>query len=213
MKSCLRDSLTVFVEAGVNPIIIFMTAGELGIPHGSAVTPEEMAEIRTAEGEQAAEVLQAVFHTLNFPDMGLHRIPFETLVTTVLELIRKINPDLLFSFNPENQPYIDHPDHTITGMVAKYVGAATNVEKLHPEFPAPPSRPQLYLWTTHTEKTEEKIHRVPLSKKTRQQKYDYLKTVYPSQFQTKDELEWIPIFEGISRDKGQKHSERYIKIR
>lgn len=190
-----------------------MTAGELGIPHGSAITPEEMAQIRTAEGEHAAEVLQAVFHTLNFPDMGLHRIPLETLVTTVLELVRAIDPDLLFSFNPENQPYIDHPDHTITGMVAKYVGAATNVAKLHPEFPAPPNRPQLYLWTTHTEKTEEKIYHMPLSKKARQRKYEYLKTVYPSQFQAKSELEWIPIFESISQESNRRHSERYIKIR
>jgi len=190
-----------------------MTAGELGIPHGSAITPEEMAEIRTAEGEHAAEVLQAVVRSLNFPDMGLHRIPFETLVTTVLEIVRAVNPNLLFSFNPENQPYIDHPDHAITGMVAKYVGAGLNVEKLHPEFPAPSSRPELYLWTTHTEKTEEKIYHVPLSKKTRKKKYEYLKTVYPSQFQAKDELEWIPIFESISREKGKIHSERYIKIR
>lgn len=190
-----------------------MTAGELGIPQGSALIPSEMAQVRHGEAQQAAEVWKAGLKIFNFPDMGLPAIPFETLIEAVLPLVRKLSPDALFSFNPENQPNIDHLDHTITGMLAKQIGAGLNVAHYHPQSPAQANRPELYLWTTHTEKTEEKIYQRPLPKKIRQQRYDYLKTIHPSQFQVSDQLGWIPIFEDLSREKGKKHSERYIKIR
>ena len=172
-----------------------------------------MAVIRRQEAQQAAIALQASLRLLSFPDMWLQRLPFETLIETVLPILREINPDVLFSFNPENQPFIDHPDHWVTGMLAKYVGAALNVLHLMPESPAPAQRPQLYLWTHHTTATEERIHSLPLTKNDRKKHNDYLKKFHPSQFQATDEQEWIALFERISREKNNKHSERYIKIR
>lgn len=171
-----------------------------------------MAQIRRREAERAAAVFGATLTILEFADTSLKLVAFEALIMAVLPLIRKINPDALFSFNDENQLHINHPDHRVVAQVAEYVADIADVKHAYPQFPAPSKRPEFYRWTTHTDKTEEKIYSVPLTESARKKHNEYLKAVHPSQFQAESELEWITVFEAISRD-GKKHSERYLKTR
>jgi LmbE family N-acetylglucosaminyl deacetylase len=212
MSACSSAFWTIFVKAGIKPHFIYLTVGEFGIHGDSELTPPEMAKIRRQEIEHAAALFGATLTILEFVDTRLKMVAFETLIKAVLPLIREIKPDALFSFNDEAQLHINHPDHRVTAQVAEYVADMANVKHSYPEYPAPTERPDLYLWTTHTEKSEEKIYSLPLTKKTRKKHNEYLKAVHPSQFTAENELEWTTIFEDISKD-GARHTERYIKVR
>lgn len=215
MKLCFLGFWSAFVEAGVNPHVIFLTLGELGIPQESEITPEEMAKIRLEEAGKALKNFNAHITMLSFPDLQLPFIPIEELVRAVLPIIRQTQTDAIFSFHPtETTPEFDHPDHNITGLVAKYVGAAADVENLMPEFKALEKRPELYLWTTNTSQSNTKIK---LRKKIRKQRNRYLIENYPSQFSAQSEVLWKKKFNAITRKKNyskkKKHLEQYIRVR
>jgi LmbE family N-acetylglucosaminyl deacetylase len=214
MKPCSSAYWNVFVKANISPHLIFLTAGELGIPTNSKLLPPEMAQVRAGEAVQAMKVLKASYTLLTFPDLHLPFIPFETLVSAVLPIIRGVGSDGLFSFDPyDNQPEVDHPDHAIAGMVAKYVGASANVSHLKPEHPSPAERPELYLWTSED---KEKNHVLPLTRKARRRRNQYLIKNHPSQFQAAEKKNWIPVFNRITHTAavtGPQHRERYIKVR
>lgn len=194
---------SVFVEAGISPHLIFLTAGELGISQDSTIQPMEMAIIRRDEAVQAAEFLSASVTILSFPDLRLPFVPMEELVASVLPIIRTKSVDAVFSFDPYETTYLfDHPDHNIAGLVAKHVGAAADVRHFMPESEALAKRPELYLWTSDSNKA---THVVSLDSERTARRNEYLIQHYPSQFQRENQADWEIIFDEIS--------ESYIKVR
>ncbi len=193
----------VFVKAKISPHLIFLTAGELGIPQKSALKPKEMAIIRNIEAQNATSFLKASLTMLSFPDLHLPFIPIEDLVTDVMPIIRRKKTDAIFSFDPyETTHKFDHPDHNVAGIVAKYVGAATDVKNFMPEYQVLKKRPELYLWSS---KQKPKNIIVKQTKKLKEKRIDYLLTHYPSQFRKTEQKDWEKIFLEIS--------ESYEKVR
>ncbi len=170
-----------------------------------------MAQIRRQEAVTAMSVLGASLTMLSFPDLQLPFIPFEELVKAVLPIIRNLNADAIFSFDPnETTPFFDHPDHNIAGKVAKFVGAAADVKHFMPESKAQAQRPELYLWTSKESQADRKLQ---LSKKLRNKRNIYLIENYPSQFSGENKGDWNGIFSAITKSKSKKHAERYVKVR
>ena len=210
---------SVFVSIGVTPFLLFLTAGELGIPQNSPVTPIQMGEIRFQEATHAARVLNAQLLMLSFPDLHLPYIPIQTLVESVLPVVREHKFDAIFSFHPhEITPFFDHPDHNQVGLLAQAVGAASDVAHFMPEHPPLVQRPGLYLWTTQKVLANRELK---LRKNCRKNRDFYLQTSYPSQFSREKYAEWRGIFEVITRKKAKKkrknkdaqHAEYYLQVR
>ncbi len=183
----------------------------MGIPQTSNTLPQEMAIIRRREAEIALKVIGASMTMLSFPDLQLPFVPFEELVKAVLPIIRNLNANAIFSFDPdETTPFFDHPDHNIAGKVAKFVGAAADVKHFLPESKALTKRPELYLWSSDEKRANTKLE---LSKKIRKKRNQYLVENYPSQFSAQNEDEWSTIFSAITKGKKKKHGERYVRVR
>jgi LmbE family N-acetylglucosaminyl deacetylase len=194
---------TVFVKAKINPHLIFLTAGELGIPQKSALKPIDMATIRNNEAENAANFLSASLTMLSFPDLHLPFIPIEELVKTVMPIIREKKTDAIFSFDPyETTHQFDHPDHNVAGIVAKYVSAAADVKDFMQEYQVLEKRPELYLWSS---KKNKKNITIKHTKQLKERRSKYLLTHYPSQFRKDEQKDWEKIF--------SKLNENYEKVR
>lgn len=202
-KLCSSAVWIVFVQAQISPHLIFLTLGELGIGQDSQLVPAEMATIRRQEAEAASRALRASLTILSFPDLHLPFIPLETLVRTVLPIIREEQSDALFAFHPhETTKNFDHPDHNVTGVVAKHVGAAADVKHFMPESRALSQRPELYLWTSV--KNGQAIVMEPKAE-VKDRRNEYLIRHYPSQFQVEKKNQWVQIFDSLD--------EAYVRVR
>ncbi len=169
-----------------------------------------MAQIRAEELKNAAGFLNASYKILSFPDLNLPFVSFESLVKSVLPIVRLQNIDTIFSFHPnETTRKFDHPDHNIAGQIARYVGAAADVKNFMPEYKVLSNRPKLYLWTS---KNSLATHSMKLSKPVRKRRDEYLMENYPSQFSIQNYLLWKRIFAKITKSKVG-HLERYQKVR
>lgn len=211
MKPYSGEPWSVFVDSKVTPLVIFLTAGELGIPQNSTISPLEMKEIRKSEAKQAMNFLQATVTFLDFADLHLSFIPIQQMVSSVLPLIREFETDALFSFHPQEiTTAFDHPDHTVAGNVARFVGTAADVSHFMPQYTALNKRPELYLWTTQN---SSHCHTFSLKEQSRQNRNEYLMRYYPSQFSSIIQYKWISIFDRITYDKQNLHQERYCKVR
>lgn len=188
MRSYSLEFWSVFVEARISPYIIFLSAGELGIRQDSVLTPSEMRTIRTTEAENAMRSLQASLIVLSFPDMHLPFVPIQQIVESVLPIVREHAIDAIFSFWPyETTKEFDHPDHNVTGLVAKHVGAAADVKDFMPQYSSLTKRPRLFLWTSDAYRADYTFH---LTESQIFSRAEYLLKYYPSQFSDKNRSVW-----------------------
>lgn len=183
MQHLLLESVSVHT--------IIMTLGELGTGSISNPTPERVKEIRRQEFLNAMESLGVTCHILEFPDLYLGLLPKDILIPALLELIRKIRPGIVISFHPtEYTVNFDHPDHRVTGELATFVAAASDVSNFHPLSsesaadhttlePAMSWRPELYLFGTNPGLA---THSVSLTPAMDEARVDYLVKHHPSQF-------------------------------
>lgn len=210
-KSCSGGLSTVFVDAGIPVHIILLTYGGLGIPRGSAVTPDEMKAIRRAEFASSLSAIGATGESVDLPDLDVSFLPTESVVRPVLKIVRERRSGVIFSFHPqETTKDIDHPDHNTAGQTARFVSAAADVTHFFPEYPAPRRRPALYLWTT-----DKRIatHHLPLTDDTVQQRNIHMETHYPSQFPSDTINTWKVIFDKVTKSGSGKHAEMYVRVR
>lgn len=100
--------------------IVSVTAGDCGSMNDG---PEETARIRMAEGNNAANLIDATFHTLDEPDGRL--VYDRSSLQKSIDLFRRVAPTLVITM-----PMSDyHADHEITGRLgraASFVYAAPN---------------------------------------------------------------------------------------
>lgn len=173
--------------------------------------PDQMREIRKREFSQAMRYFRSSGIALDAGDLSLHRHDEDFLIASVLAPIREGNFGVLFSFRPEPTPYVDHPDHDKTGHIARFVGAAADVEHFHPEIPATESRPEIFLLTRDVAQA---THMFPVSWGTKHHRLSYLEGFYPSQFPTESIEPSGVIFERLSTHEGiEGNAELYMQIR
>ena len=198
-----------------------MTLGEMGeVVNQPGLDAKQVAQVRQTEFNQAMGSIGANHESMGFADLALSTLNFRIMAMPMLDLLRSKDFAALFTFHPyEITPDFDHPDHNITGQVARFAASAQDVRKLQtgPFISSPVShqatenRPELYFWTTDKNVA---THKIGLSKKVRQNRDNYLTDHYPSQFPRKSQSRWGKIFDRITY-KGllQGHQEYYQRVR
>lgn len=106
-------------EAGHRIILVCLTKGEAG-PTGGLVERENLAETRTNELQQIADILGAKLELFDFPDSGLKEVPLDTLKLVAIEMIQKHQPDYIISYDSQVGLY-GHPDHVMTSKAMEEV--------------------------------------------------------------------------------------------
>ena len=135
-------------------------------------------EVRKAEFVEAMNHWGFDYELLKFPDLSLAWTPLKEMVETLAVIINNSRINVAISFDPREITYgFDHPDHNATGQAARV--ATTMVAG---------SWPKLYLWTGAGGKAD-------------QNRLDYFKKFYPSQYKNG----YKQILENIG--------EKYIKVR
>lgn len=102
-------TLAKYRATGHDVAIVVMTNGEVGSP---SLSKEEIATIRRAEAMKSADLIQAEFFWMNYPDGFLFNTPDVRLC--VIDTIRKFDPDIIITHD-KDADY--HPDHTNTGQI------------------------------------------------------------------------------------------------
>ncbi|MEJ2247541.1 MAG: PIG-L family deacetylase [Acidobacteriota bacterium] len=98
--------------------VICLTPGQAATYRGNARSDEELAEIRRAEFKKSCSVLQVKeAQILDYPDGGLDRTDFLTVVGDLTYRIRKIRPHLILTLGPEGA-ITGHPDHSMASIYA-----------------------------------------------------------------------------------------------
>lgn len=131
---------------GVDVTVCCATRGEAGEDtSGTTSSPEELAVVREAELRGAAEILGArevilldfadSGFTGDMPARGLAAVPIDEVVTPVVEVIERVAPDVVVSFDPVSVN--DHRDHMRIGDATTRAFAKAAV--------SPETR--LYYWT------------------------------------------------------------------
>lgn len=122
--------LAKYSAEGVHTIVVTCTGGEVGeISDPALATPEDLAEVRARELEEACRIL-GVRHreSLGYRDSGMMgtadnehpdsfwQADFDTAAGKVVALVRRFKPDVIMAYN-ENGDY-GHPDHINAHRVA-----------------------------------------------------------------------------------------------
>lgn len=126
-------------EQGHHITVATMTPGDGGSAEHSA---EEIANIRRNEAEQAAQILGAQYHCLEFRDLSIFNDHDSR--RRVTEFLRKVKPDVVLTAPP-----VDYMcDHEATSVLVKDACFCASVPnyQTHQWDPAPPtdSIPHLY---------------------------------------------------------------------
>lgn len=135
----IAGTLALLHSKGCEIYIATICNGDKG---SATFAPEEIASIRFREATEAARILNSTFETLGNPDLAL---VFEnTTRTKVTELIREIDPYIVFTSSPDD--YM--PDHEITSNLlwdACFNASVPNYKTGQPNSVAPTKRiPYLY---------------------------------------------------------------------
>ena len=99
-------TMALYAQAGSQVTLCTATNGDRGSMTG---TPEETAAIRKAAAKNSAEIIGARYVCLDFHDCGLDGASLEVR-KTFIDLIREVNPDVVFTHAPEDY----HADHLAT---------------------------------------------------------------------------------------------------
>jgi N-acetylglucosamine malate deacetylase 1 len=122
-------TLARFSELGAHVCIAIATDGTAG---HMLIPPQELAGIRRDEASQAASVIGAELHTLDFPDELL----FDDRETRLrfVDVIRETRPDLIMTHAPEDY----HPDHRATSRIVFNASFIAGLPNIRTKFPAHP---------------------------------------------------------------------------
>ncbi len=103
-------TLALLAQRGHQVVIASMTPGDCG---SMDQPPEQIAAIRRAEAQAAAELVQGDYHCLEFRDLSI--VVDQDSKRRVTEFIRRVAPDLVLTAAPED--YMD--DHEATSRLVR----------------------------------------------------------------------------------------------
>ncbi len=133
-------TLAKYSSAGHDVAIVLMTNGEVG---SSTLGKKEIAAIRRGEAEKSAEIIQAEFFWLGYPDEFLFNTP--ELRLRVIDTIRRFSPDVIITHD-KDADY--HPDHTTTGQVIWDTHVMVTVSNIETETAPCEKIPTLFFMDT-----------------------------------------------------------------
>jgi LmbE family N-acetylglucosaminyl deacetylase len=129
-------------QRGVETAVVCLTEGRAASNRGQARSGDELANLRRQEFAAALRVL-GVSHgeVLDYPDGGLARQDFSTVVTVLVERIRRFRPHVVLTFGGDGNVNL-HPDHTMVCFFATAAFHWAGRSKFAPEQGLVPYRPQ-----------------------------------------------------------------------
>ncbi len=125
--------------AGDRVVLLWLTRGEMTEIYGGMST-EAVIETRMEQGRGAAEILDAEYRFLSFPDTRVHATP--EAAREVARAIAQIQPDAVITWGEAWSRGMRHPDHQATGQIVRdaitlaRLGRVTAPDSPHRE-PAP----------------------------------------------------------------------------
>lgn len=128
-------TLSLFSRAGWEVHIVTMAPGDKGT---AELSREEISSIRKNEAANAAMLIGATYHCLEFEDLYI-TYDRESLNRTTA-VIRSAQPSIVFTASPSD--YM--PDHEITGIIVQAACFASGVKNM--EVDVPPYEPIPYLY-------------------------------------------------------------------
>ena len=128
-------TLSLLSKAGWNIHIVTMAPGDKGT---AQLTREEISNIRKNEAANAAALIGATYHCLEFEDLYI-TYDRESLNRTTA-VIRSAQPSIVFTASPSD--YM--PDHDLTSLIVQAACFASGVKNM--EVDLPPFEPIPYLY-------------------------------------------------------------------
>jgi len=128
-------TLSLFSKAGWEVHIVTMAPGDKGT---AELSREEISRIRKNEAANAAGIIGATYHCLEFEDLYI-TYDRESLNRTTA-VIRSAQPSIVFTASPAD--YM--PDHDLTGLIVQAACFASGVKNL--EVDSPPFEPVPWLY-------------------------------------------------------------------
>jgi LmbE family N-acetylglucosaminyl deacetylase len=111
-------TLLLYRSRGVETHVICLTPGQAATNRGQAKSDEELAVIRRAEFAASCKILQVTeAQVLDYPDGGLNRADFFSVVGDLARRVRMIKPHLILTMGPEGA-ITGHPDHAMASIFA-----------------------------------------------------------------------------------------------
>jgi LmbE family N-acetylglucosaminyl deacetylase len=111
-------TLLLYHSRGVETYVICMTQGQAASNRGAARSDEELASLRRAEFFASCKVLQVTqAQILSYPDGGLDRLDFYSVVGDLTRCVREIKPDIIMTMGPEGA-VTGHSDHAMASIFA-----------------------------------------------------------------------------------------------
>ena|SRR5438045_2835252 len=129
-------TLLLYHERGVETYVICLTPGQAASNRGGAKSVEELVMMRREEFARSCKMLKVTKgEILDFPDGGLDRIDFYSVVEKLTRRVREIRPQVILTFGPEGG-ITTHPDHSmasLAGTMAFHWAAHSNrfIDQLH----------------------------------------------------------------------------------
>ena len=133
----IGGTLTRFAQMGVSVSMAIATDGSAG---HMLIPPKELAEIRHAEAQAAAQCIGAELYWIGWADGMLSDDPAIRL--SFAEVIRKARPDLIITHNPDDY----HPDHRRVSHLVFDVSFLSGLPNIHTETPFHPGVQPVYYY-------------------------------------------------------------------
>jgi LmbE family N-acetylglucosaminyl deacetylase len=132
-------TLAKYVRQGATVVMAIATDGSAG---HMVIPPQELAEIRHTEAQNAAAAIGADLAWLGFSD----ELIFEDLPTRLhfIDMIRAARPDLILTHDPDDY----HPDHRVVSRLVFDASFVSGLPSIKTEHAAHPGVQPLYYFDT-----------------------------------------------------------------
>jgi len=128
-------TLSLFRKSGWEVHIVTLAPGDKGT---AELSREEISRIRRAEAAEAARLIGATYHCLEFED--LYIVYNRESVNTTTAIIRRVKPSIVFTASPDD--YMQ--DHEITSSVVQAACFGSGVKNMEVDIPSFEPIPYLY---------------------------------------------------------------------
>ena len=134
-EMCCAGTLSLLNKAGWEIHIATMAPGDKGTAEYSR---EEISRIRKVEAANAAKIIGATYHCLEFEDVYI-LYDRETINRTT-GLIRSVHPSVVFTASPNDYML----DHELTSMVVQTACFSSGIKNMEVDVPSYEPVPYLY---------------------------------------------------------------------
>jgi LmbE family N-acetylglucosaminyl deacetylase len=144
-------SLLRYRLSGVETYVICLTPGQAATNRGGTASGEELAAMRRKEFAVSCELLKITCgEVLDYPDGGLDRVDYRTVVAGLTARVRKIRPQVIMTFGPEGA-ITGHTDHSMVSLfVTMAFHSAPRTDRYREQLSdgVAPHRPQKLYYAT-----------------------------------------------------------------